>query len=320
MKPDDKFHVVRDSSSGKWLVTIAIGDEYLKNWEMNFKFSWVEYADRYDLGILVVTNDLIDVSNEKWKKPTWQKLLIASNLKYFDRDIEVVCYLDTDILINPFAPDVFDQHIKGQIGVVSLRKNLPFDYEQTLRRLALLRHKFIDDKYPLDSALFIDLPGLYGFHNLPAQQDEFCAGFFLFEPIEFASDMEAWFNKYDKTVDSITNGGDQTHLNFHIQSSGVANFIPYEFQAIWAFEAANYYGHLFIDQFKDIDLFKKCVQSTLLRVNFLHFAGKWPESSTFSNFKFNFTSEFYTLYKECDEYSKVQLTGKPKGTINPNTK
>ncbi len=318
MTPGDQFYVVRNTNSGKWLVTIAIGEKYLKGWELNFKFSWVEYANRYDLGIIVITKDLIDSSDKNWKKPTWQKLLIASNLKYFDQDVKILCYLDTDILINPFAPNVFDQHVKGKIGVVSLRNNLPFNYEQTLRRLALLRHKFIDQNYPLDSALFIDLPGLYGFHNLPTQPDEFCAGFFLFEPTDFALQMEIWFNEYDKTIDSITNGGDQTHMNFHIQSLGVANFLAYEFQAIWAFEAANYYSHLFIDEFKDLDLFNKSVQSTLFRVNFLHFAGKWPESSTFSSLKFDFNSKFYELYKNFQEYSRVKLTGQPKGTINPN--
>ena len=101
-------------------------------------------------------------------------------------------------------------------------------------------------------------------------------------------------------------------MNFHIQSLGVANFLPYEFQAIWAFEAANYYSHLFIDEFKDLDLFNKSVQSTLFRVNFLHFAGKWPESSTFGSLKFDFNPKFYELYKNFQEYSRIKLTGQPK--------
>ena len=99
----DQFHVARNTNSGKWLVTIAIGDKYFNGWESNFKSSWVEYANRYDLGILVITKDLVDASDKNWKKPTWQKLLIASNLKYFDQDVKILCYLDTDILINPFA-------------------------------------------------------------------------------------------------------------------------------------------------------------------------------------------------------------------------
>jgi hypothetical protein len=319
MTSENSFIVARDTKSGNWLVTLAIGDEYFSTWTSTVKNSWLDYADRYDLGVLIITEHLIEADNPNWKKPTWQKLLIASNLKYLDREVKLLCYLDTDILVNPFSPNVFDLHVEGKIGVVSLRKNLPFNYEQTLRKLALLRHRFIDDKYPLDSALFIDLPGLYGFHNLPTQPDEFCAGFLLFEPLRFATTMEGWFHEYDQSVVSITGGGDQTHMNFHIQSLDLANYLPYEFQGIWAFEAANYYGYLFMQKFNNLELYKDCVESTLQRVHFLHFAGNWPESSTFSKINFEFNPKFYDLYRAYESYTKMILSGSPKGVIKPNS-
>jgi hypothetical protein len=315
MTADEKFFIARDSNSGNWIVTLAIGDKYFSNWTSTVKDSWIDYANRHDLGILVITKHLIELTHPNWKKPNWQKLLIASNLKSLGREVQLVCYLDTDILINPFSPNVFNLHVKGKIGVVSLRKNLPFDYDQTLRRLALLRHKFIDDTYPLDSALFIDLPGLFGFHNLPTQPDEFCSGFLLFDPTQFASIMEGWFHEYDQTINTITGGGDQTHMNFHIQSLDLANYLPYEFQGIWAFEAANYYGFLFMQKFNDLGLYKECIEATLQRVHFLHFAGNWPESSTFSKINFEFNSKFYDLYQAYESYAKMILSGSPKGIV-----
>ena len=111
MTASKSFHVARDTKSGNWLVTLAIGDKYFSNWASTVKNSWVDYADRHDFGVLVVTEHLIEVDNPNWKKPTWQKLLIASNLKYLDRDVKLLCYLDTDILINPFSPNVFDLHV-----------------------------------------------------------------------------------------------------------------------------------------------------------------------------------------------------------------
>ena len=312
-----KFQVARTTSSGNWIITVAIGKEYLDRWHLTVSESWLNYADTHDIGILVVTGDLIDADDIHWKKPNWQKLLIASAVLDLDLRIELICYLDTDILINPFSPNIFTLHQPGKIGVVSLRKNLPFNYESTLKKLAILRKSFINKDYPLDSALFISTSDLYSFHNLPPQEDEFCTGLFLFDAKEFAQIMKSWFFEYTKDVKSITNDGDQTHINYHVQSLGLSYFLPYEYQAIWSFEVANFYAFLFTQKFENIQNYIDCIQSTLLRVNFLHFAGSWTESSTFSQINLKFDPEFRILYKEYQEYSKVRLKGIPVGVVKP---
>jgi hypothetical protein len=314
---DSKFQIVRSSSSGNWIITVAIGKSYLDRWKATVSESWLKYAEINDIGVIVITDDLIESDNLHWKKPNWQKLLIASAVLELELKIEVICYLDTDILINPFSPNVFNLYRPNKIGVVSLRKQLPFDYNLTLRKLALLRKTFIDENYPLDSALFIDTANLYKFHNLEPQEDEFCTGLFLFNAKQFAPIMKSWFFEYTKSVKSITNDGDQTHINYHVQSSGLAHFLPYEYQAIWSFEAANSYAFLFAQKFENLQNYRYCIQSTLLRVNFLHFAGSWTESSTFSQINFAFDPEFRDLYKNYREYSQVSLKGKPIGMIKP---
>ncbi len=41
-----------------------------------------------------------------YKKPTWNKLLLGNEiLKKFKQ--KNMCYLDTDILINPISPNIF---------------------------------------------------------------------------------------------------------------------------------------------------------------------------------------------------------------------
>lgn len=315
MIKNNGFEVFRNTESGNWIVTIAIGDTYLHRWKSTVFKSWLLYAKENDLGIIVITDHLIPKNHSKWKKPTWQKMLIGRYLTKYDIKINTICYLDTDILINPYSLNIFDFHDDEKISVVSLRKNLPFNYETTLRKLALLRKSYLDDRYPLDSALFIGLDELYAFHNLPTQEDEFCAGLLMFNPKYFGTQMYEWFEKYDRSVTSITNGGDQTHINFHVQSTGVANFIPYEFQAIWSFESANYYPFLFMDEFKNSQIFKQSIQSTLLRVNFLHFAGNWPESSKFTEGEFEMSEDFIQLYANYKNYLSKPVTGKPLGTI-----
>lgn len=299
-------------------MTIAIGETYLNKWKSTVSKTWALYAQANDFGIIVIVDHLIPTSNTKWKKPTWQKMLIGRYLINEDIPINTLCYLDTDILINPYASNVFDYHQDQKISVVSLRKNLPFNYHTTLRKLALLRKSYLDEKYPLDSALFIGLNELYNYHNLTPQEDEFCAGLLMFNPKHFGDQMQEWFEMYDKNVTSITNGGDQTHMNYHVQSSGMANFIPYEFQAIWSFESANYYPFLYMDKFKDSEILEFCVQSTLLRVNFLHFAGNWPESSKFTEGKFEISEKFMKLFENYKNYLLKPVTGVPLGNINPN--
>jgi hypothetical protein len=315
LNSEKPFTIVRESTSGNWLVTLAIGEKYLERWKRTVAESWILYAELNNLGIIVITDHLISQNDKHWKKPNWQKLLIAKTLNKYELGIKLICYLDTDILINPYSKNVFLYYKKNKVGVVSLRKNLPFNYDNTLRKLALLRNKYIDVNYPLDSALFISLKDLYEYHKLPIQDDEFCSGLLLFDPITIEGEMHQWFFVYDQEIKTITNGGDQTHINYHIFSSNLANVIPYEFQAIWSFESANYYPFLYMEKFKDLNGFKKCVQSTLLRVNFLHFAGQWPEASTFLENDFKLDKNFGNLYSEYREYLDTEVHGKPLGII-----
>ena len=311
------YEVIKKSKNNDYLVTIAIGKTFYERFKNNAFETWNSYAEIHDLGIIIFYDDLIGQSHIKWKKPTWQKLLIGSVLVNSGIKIHRICYLDTDIIINPYSPNIFERYVDNKISVVSLRRNLPFNYDHTLRKLALLRRKYSDSNYPIDSALFANLEMLYEYQKLPVQHDEFCAGLLMFNPSELAEQMEEWFYLYDKNTESITSGGDQTHLNYHVLSSNLANFLEYEFQAIWAFEAANFYPLLFVDGFNDVSLYKECVQSTLLRVHFLHFAGSWPESSTFNLNKFFISPTYLELYKQYFEYLKVKLTGNPVGKVLP---
>jgi len=315
----NSFKVIKVSKSGNYLVTIAIGESYQVRFQKNVLESWEKYAEKNNLGIILFHDHLVAVSHPNWKKPTWQKLIISSVLLQSGFPVKCVCYLDTDIIINPFAPNIFDHSVSNKISVVSLRNNLPFSYMSTLKKLALLRKKYIDPKYPLDSVLFADLKTLYEFQNLPIQTDEFCAGLLLFNPHELANQMENWFYLYDRDVESITDGGDQTHLNYHVLSSNLASFLNYEFQAIWAFEAANYYPFLFINGFSDRSLYNECIQATLMRVNFLHFAGSWPESSTFGSEDFSLNLVYLDLYKEYKDYLDLDVIGKSIGKILPTS-
>ena len=91
-------------SSKNYLVTTVIGTSYLEDWERYSLPLWKDYCKLHSLGILAVTENLIEKDDPYWKKVNWQKLLIGSSINKFGIGANNICYLDSDILINPYSP------------------------------------------------------------------------------------------------------------------------------------------------------------------------------------------------------------------------
>ena len=126
-----------------YIATIAIGQQYLEGWRKLSRSSWIDYCERFDLGLVIFDQDMAVGFGDKWKKPTWQKLLIGKILESSDLDVKNVCYLDTDIIISPFAQNIFESYDPMCFGLVSLRKNLPFDYDKALKAVAYNRNRYL---------------------------------------------------------------------------------------------------------------------------------------------------------------------------------
>lgn len=309
---------MRDSgASNNIIATIAIGDDYYNNW-LDFAYpTWKKYCDRFDLGLVVFDQNLLSRNDTFWKKATWQKLLIGKVIKNELPSVENVCYLDTDILINPMAPNVFDDFDPKTIGLVSLRKNLPYPPENVLRRIAFFRNKYYDEKYPLDSALFISVRDLYEYHKLPEQGDIACAGMFVFNIDTYADWMKEFFYKYSRDITSITNNGDQTHFNYEVLANADVSWLDYRFQAIWTYEMAWKFPFLYHYGRKDKTLIKQCVEASLFSNYFLHFAGSWFESDMWKVDGIMAEKETLQQFEEYNIYLKMPVIGKPVGTIKP---
>ena len=124
MKKQNKFIIYRTpGKSGNTIVSHAIGGNYLQNWENNSLDSWMYYCEKHDLGLLILTELVL----EDEKKIHWQKLLIGSELKKLDLGIVNACYLDTDIVINPGASNIFNEYNNKKVGLVSQYKNLHYN-------------------------------------------------------------------------------------------------------------------------------------------------------------------------------------------------
>ena len=228
-----------------------------------------------------------------------------------------VCCLDTDILISPLAPNIFTNRDDSKVGLVSLRKNLAYPYEESLRRMAFLRNRYYDLSYPLDSSLFISIDGLYEMIGLDTQEDEACSGVFVFNCVAHGLKLADFFRSFDRSVMDRDGGGEQIFLNHFVQSQGLVEWLEYRYQAMWTYEMANKYPFLYQDYKEDFGLIKQCIEASLFANHFLHFAGSWHEGKMWEQVKVLDTPESLTMFKAFDEYLKKPVYGKPLGAIKP---
>jgi hypothetical protein len=266
-----------------YIVTIAIGDRYLSDWENFASPFWTNYCKRHGLGLIVIHKDLIKPSENTWKKANWQKFLIGEYANKYFPNIERICYLDSDILISQLAPNVFDFHQDGSMSLVSLFHHLPYNRSSTLEKLTWFRNQSSEGRYPLDSAIYMGITDLFNYHGLAPQDDYACSGMFIMDTSIHSETMYQYFFTIEGNVQTITNGGEQTHFNFLAQSNFFINWLPYQFQSIWSYEAANYYPSVFFNKYSDHTYLS--VQNSLVNNYFLHFAGGWGECQQWKDFR-----------------------------------
>lgn len=309
--------LIPPANSGRVLAAVAIGEACYTDWHTNAFPLWDAYCRRHGLGLFVAREDLVSKSDHKWKKANWQKLLLGSEIAKSHPGVDQVCVLDTDILISPLAPDVFEQCPPETIGVVSQIKNLPQDRELTLRLIAFNRHTHYTNTYPLDSALFMSPQQIFEFHGLPQFDDYLCTGMFIFSVSHHQELLKSWFHRYQANVDSITGGGEEPHLNFELQQWGKLTWLPYAFQALWIYEVAWKYPFLYQSHWREDHLVRACIQSSLATCHFLHFAGSWHECQMWKVGSFFSEKPDGGLLAAFQDYLRTPVTGRPAGLIKP---
>lgn len=291
--------IIPAGPSGNALVTLAIGQDYLDQWEKYCSASWMKYCEINNLGLFIAIESLD--KRQPQKKPQWQKLLLAGALRSHYPEVKNFCYLDSDILINYHQPSIFDDCDLNKLNLVSQVHNLPFSLNYAQKSVSFYRNKFYSKKYPLNSSILFSVEDIYSYHNLPKFNDYFCSGFFAGSVEQFASPLNQIYDSYDHTVESLTDGGDEPLLNFEFQSRFQINWLPYKYQALWLFEMASYYPFLYDPQIFNTDLLSACISAVLSRNVFLHFAGSWGESSMI---QFDGRGNFGTTFSDFQAYLK----------------
>lgn len=308
--------LVEPGESGNIIASIAIGGTYFSTWE-KFAFpNWKLYCERHQIGLVIFDENLCP---EDGKSFQWQKLLIGEKLQSAFPQVQNICHLDTDILISPTAPNIFDQYDSSKIGLVSMYKRLPYpDLEAVQRRIAFLRHTFYSKDYPLDSSLFATPEALYQELGMAPLPDYACTGVFVFHARNHSRLFRQWFDKYSSdTVDKVGRLAEQTFLNYEIQMSANVQWLDYTFQCLWVYEMAWKFPFLYQDFRDNSEIIRACVESSLFTNHFIHFAGSWHESAIWKNVSVFQNPEVLHTFDGYSEYLKIPVTGASKGEILP---
>ena len=312
--------LLKSDKKQNYVVSLAVGYSFYKEWKKYILPNWLEYCKKNNIGIIIIKSELISKKNNFYKKSNWQKNLIPDFIFKKYNFVKNICYLDTDILINGLSPNIFSLSNLKKINVVSLRKNLPFDYNKTIAKIVLFRKNYLNKKYPLNSAINLNLNKLYKYHNLKPQKDEFCSGVMVYNVKKFKNIFTNIFYKYPKDITSVTNGGEQTHLNYELQSRKIIHFIDYKFQAIWAFEIVNYYPFLYSEKNFFNKLSAKCIDTSLMNNYFLHFPGSWIEGKMWKNIHINSFLRKKKINEKIEKYLKKKYSGLNLGMIKMKMK
>lgn len=301
------------------IISTAIGKNYLDNWKLYSWNSWKLYIDKFEIGLLLVTENLVDEGSIWWKNAAWQKLLAPHYFKNEFPNIEKVALLDTDVIISPLSPNIFSLIDNETIGVVSQEKNLPYPLEDVKRRMAFLRHTFYDNRYPLDSILFASLDQISIMHKLDKLSDYFCSGFLLLGEKYFEK-FKDWFYSVTTTESESSAAWEEPYLNSWVQQEANILWLDYKFQTLWNYEMAWKYPFLYEakDLVADNAVALKCVEYTLWNCYFLHFAGAWHESRAWYNCRDLDNKRNLNLMYNFEAYKKKNLSGLPVGKILPN--
>jgi hypothetical protein len=120
--------------NSKAIVTLAIGETYLKRWESLCRDNWQQYANRHGYDVICIDTPLDNSSRAEQRSPAWQKCLILSEklVQHYER----VVWIDSDILINAAtAPCIVKDVPFDKVGAVEVWSSpTPQLFTQTLER------------------------------------------------------------------------------------------------------------------------------------------------------------------------------------------
>lgn len=301
-------------SHRRFIATLAIGEKYLTRWESLSLPLWRIYCERHNIGLVAMVSSYTDPQS---RRADWQKFLLGRAMEESGYESGHVCFVDYDVVPNPYAPNVFLDVREENVGFVSEIFGLPYGEIKSLRRrVAFHRNRVSSGSYPLNSYLTAPVGQIYRDAGLSVLTDYGCGGLFIFNIEEHAKTFEREFSAEVDANRLTANVGEEVHLNHLIQSEFDVHWLPYEWHTLWFYEVAAYYPWLYARDQRSKDRVEQAIVSTLLRSHFLHFVGSW-EKWAWTAVQGLLQGDAFAQLERFEEFRHIPLTSPSLGQIFP---
>lgn len=267
----------------KAIVTLTIGKKYIRNFRRFCDGPWKAYAQKHSLDLIVLTDSLDSTSRAQSRSPAWQKCLILSQREI--QKYDQVAWVDSDILINPRSPNIFDNVPIEMIGAVDdYATPNKEDHEVGLERL--YEHwsqngiKFIRNLTATEYHKNFGLPGEY--------QSVVQTGVLVLSPKYHNDLFQHVYNEYDDKGPAYWNY-EMRPLSYEILKHNLAYWLNPKFNMPWSYtkqflypflNTQNTFIHILLKMSGltlKASLTTKCATTAYLNNYFLHFAGSADE-------------------------------------------
>lgn len=202
------------------LVTLAIGEKYIKKYNNLFRKSQQNYALKHGYDFKVIT-DFLDKNNCHRSLISFNKILVCN--QKWSNNYDFIIFIDADILINENAPAIHSYvDYKGTIGIVD-------EYSQPSKEKRLKIQKKMGwetsacDYYKLcDFDLKTDMV--------------FNSGVLVMQPIKHKTFLLNIFNKYISKSKKHYRGFhyEQSSIGYELQKNNLYKVLDNKFNAVWS--------------------------------------------------------------------------------------
>jgi hypothetical protein len=202
------------------LVTLAIGENYLREYEALFKNSQQAYAETHGYDFKVVT-DYLDPEHACPGAISFHKILVCS--QEWSQAYDFILFVDADILIHPRSPSLHDFMDYGdKIGVVD-------EYSQPTKALRLETQRRMNWE-----STATDYYKLCDFEI--ETEKVFNSGVLVLQPRKHAAFLENIYRKHVGTAASHRRRFhyEQSAIGYYLQFHDMYKVLPNEFNAVWA--------------------------------------------------------------------------------------
>jgi hypothetical protein len=214
----------------KALVTIALGDMFLRRWKAVCEARWRKYCERHGYDLIVFDRPLDTSVRAQNRSPAWQKCLVPAQdavQKY-----EQIAWVDADIIINPNSPGIFDIVPLDRIGVTDENAYPSLEEHQKIVQQLVCLWERQNIEVAKNWQIFLDIPLWHSLAGCPKRGNYIIqTGVMALSP-KYHRDLYLHvYNNYEDKGTVIMNY-EMRPLSYEIQANGLEYFIDKRFNAI----------------------------------------------------------------------------------------